>query len=357
MSAAGTTLQVCPNIQDSLDNYFNTCNASQLREAMPFFDFLWSPMNREGVSQSIREKVAPGGGKQRTVELVYDQRILESAVSTVSSCALDCTSTTKRGNLSTEYTIDCSGYQVDELMDAADWVNICTSNGDIFSKKLQSLIDALVRKTATGLTAQAAALIGGWDSSIDSMVTSEFLQVRTIKDGTTADLEPGTMEDIDWALSRSGFCNGAVIFAGRTLHKYARTLTAGCCSNQGIDLGGILASFGKAVVNDRRVDAAIADADKAWAVMPGVLQPIYFTFNDNGLPEAAGVVGTNYIKRVIYDPQSGLPIDLTIKDDCGGVSVVLRSMAKVVALPLDMFHPSDTMAGVNYFAGIEVNNA
>ena len=52
----------------------------------------------------------------------------------------------------------------------------------------------------------------------------------------------------------------------------------------------------------------------------------------------------------IQDPQSGLPIDLNISDNCGSISITARTVAKVVSLPSDLFGANDNMEDVKFFA-------
>ena len=346
MSLAPSTLVPCEDIQGRLDEYINTCDSASLRESMPFWDFLWSPLNRTGIQQLI----VPGGGKTRTAKLIYEQRILESEVGTTSSCDMACEATTERGNLSASYEIDCSGYVAEEKITPTDWREICTPNSVLFERKLQKLIDAAVRKSATGLTTQAASLLGGWASDVSGVNGSDQLVINTLKP-STSDLNPGFMQDIDFAAMQSGYCNGKVIFGQAQLAKAYGTLQAGCCSAQGVDLRAMLDAYNTAVLYDYRV-AAAAGATISWIVMPQALQPIYLTMNDNDIP----LQGANYYKSVIFDSKSGLPMDLVISDNCGVISMLVTARVKLVSLPLDLFAPGDRMEGVNYFAGIKVTN-
>ena len=132
-----TTFVNCPDIQGELNQYYNTCSAGNLREPMPFFDFLMSDANMSGLSQ----QVVPGPGKIRNVVLTYEQRIPESEVTAIESCDMTCSAETKRGNLSHSYTIDCSnGWQVEELLSANDFVLACQSNDQILASKIQKQI-------------------------------------------------------------------------------------------------------------------------------------------------------------------------------------------------------------------------
>jgi outer membrane lipoprotein-sorting protein len=65
----------------------------------------------------------------------------------------------------------------------------------------------------------------------------------------------------------------------------------------------------------------------------------------------------NYISTVIVSPRTGIPMDLTVSDTCGTVSVSLVATTKLVALPTDLFSQGDFMSGVNYIAPIKVVNS
>lgn len=356
MGYAPSTLQDCPDIQVELNQYFQTCNSQFLKEPTPLYDFLMSPVNRGTYSQTV----SPGQGKLKTVQMRYSQRILESEVTQPGSCDRSCVATTKRGDLTTQCTIDpCDFEEVSELISAQDFTYACRNNFDIVNEKMMLLMSALERKMATQLTGEAVALLGNWNALVDDWATisSDFLQVQTLKTGST-DINPSAFEDIDMALTQTGYCNGAAIFGGPTLTKYYRLMLAGCCANQGLDLGEILSLYGKAIVYDSRVQKAFGDVDKNIAIQPGSVQVATYNENDNGIAEAAGVQwGANYYKRVIFSPMTGLPIDLTLSDNCGELSIFMRANAKVCGLPTDLYAPGDDMEGVVYVNGIKVANS
>ncbi len=362
MSYAPSTLADCPDIQLELNRYFETCSASTLREPMPFFDFLFSDMNQSGYSQVV----APGGGKLRTVVLRYDQRILESAGSSPDGTVQACTSSTKRGDLTTSCVIDpaTDTRQFDEHMLAADFMQACRSNPEIVAGKIQRLIDVLVRKTASKLTLEAVALLGQWNADVSPINTSgevgfQFLQVKTFETGTantTQHLNAYTWGEIDFALRQTMWCGQVAMFGGSDFYKYAMATLAGCCTQQGVDVSEAMRLYGKQIFYDSKVQNAIG-AQKAWVLQPGALMPVTWNLNDNGIAEAAGITtGANYQKMVIRDPASGLPIDLTISDNCGDVSIIVRSTTKLCSLPLDLFAPGDPQEGVTGFAGIKIVN-
>lgn len=352
MSYGSTTLNPCETIQDELNEMFMTCDASRLREPSPFFDFVMSSENMAGVAQ----EVSPGGGKTRTVNLRYDQRINEDNVKSNQSNP-NCVATTKRGDCIEAYTIDITqNEQIEQLIDIADLVEICRTNENYWAENIQRLIDALVRKIATKTTQQAVLLTGKWGADVDNVDVNDNLEVSTLRAGTTDEVAPFTMEDIDMALMQSAYCGPVGIFGGSALYKYARRVMAGCCSNQGVNLGEIMAQYGKAVAYDRRVANELGGNNFNFVVQSGALQLI--TFNMFEGAEGLNVItGSDYSRTVIVDPQSGLPIDLTIKDNCGQVSVILTATTKLISMPDDMFGTGDIYDGCKFFNTIEVVNS
>ncbi|MFZ7153607.1 MAG: hypothetical protein ACO1HP_07515 [Bacteroidota bacterium] len=350
MSTVGTLMQVCPDIQAELDQYFLTCGAEYLREPAPLFEALMLDPSRA----NIQNLLAAGGNKVRTGQLIYSPRIGEASVVASGSKEMSCSSDTKRGNIYHSYEIDTTtGYEISELMNTNDWQQVCQGNSQIFAKKVQQMMDALIRKMATVVTNQAVALRGPWDTSVTNVDGSNFLDIDTKLSGGNPN--PEAWEQIDLALMQSNFCAAPMIFSGPTLYSYARLMQAGCCATSGLDLGQMAALYGKAVAYDKRVATAFSSAHKALVVQPGSMHIVTYTANDDGL--TGPQYGGSYLKTVVTDPATGFPIDLKIVDNCGeGISVIMRGLAKVVALPDDMFRTGDTMEGVNYVTGIVVTN-
>ena len=346
MSASASVLNACATLQVELDENWRNCHT--IREPLPFLEFITSQENRE----PVRDIVVTGGGKLRTVQVRYDQRIGESAV-TSNASVTNCTATTKRADYTKTYSMDINqNLQIEEVWDIQDLVHICRDNGVFMASRIQSLIDALMRKVATVSSTEAVALVGTWASDV-TVDAQDELNVKTLRDSTTDQLYPFTMEEIDLALTKSGSCAPVVIFSGQTLYQYARRVVAGCCSDSGVDLGSLFSTYGKAVMWDRRIKDAYGDDDKALVTQLGALQLLNFNmFEGTG----NAIEGGDYRRLVINDPLTGFPIDMTIKDNCGTVSIILTATTKVIALPDDMFASGDVFEGVTYSATIEVVN-
>lgn len=356
MSAAHSYLASCPDMQAELITRFETCNAARLREPAPFSEFLVSEANRGGLTQ----EVAPGGGKVRNIVLRYDQRILESDVTKPGTCTRSCVATTRRGDLTASYTIDpCDYYQEQELIHANELAYACRDNRDIVAGAVQRMVDVVVRRIQTDITTDAATLVGSWDSLVTGIGTGNqqgLLITNTLNSGTVI-LNPLAWQDINFAMMQSNFCNGGMIFAGPTFFKYAQAMDSGCCASSGLNLDQIAQKLGFAVMYDKRV-AAVASGTTAgaWALAPGALQVIHYEENDNPFDEIADPGGHNYKKGKIYDPGSGMWLDLDISDNCGALSIFVRGNYKVVSAPTDLYSSSDEMSGVTGFAGIKVVN-
>ena len=347
MSASSSVLNACNTLQVELEENWKNCHT--IREPLPILEFLYSPENRE----PIREIISTGGGKLRTVQVRYDQRIGESAVNSNQSVTA-CSASTKRADYVKTYSMDINkNLQIEEKWDIQDLVHICRDNGVFMASRIQHLIDALMRKVATVCATESVALVGGWASDVTVDAQNE-LNVQTFKTGSTDALYPYTMEEIDLALTKSGYCAPVVIIGGSTLYQYARRVQAGCCSDSGVDLGQLYSSYGKAVLWDRRVKSAYGSEDKSLVAQIGALQLLTFNmFEGTGNP----IEGGDYRRLVINDPLTGFPIDMTMKDDCGTISIILTATTKVVALPDDLFANGDVFDGVTYAATIQVVNS
>jgi hypothetical protein len=66
--------------------------------------------------------------------------------------------------------------------------------------------------------------------------------------------------------------------------------------------------------------------------------------------------GSNYSKTLVFTP-AGVPVDLTMKDDCGNLSIVLTATGIVATLPTDIYEAADKYAGVNYVNCVSIVNA
>jgi len=344
----------CPNIQDSLNNNFLTCNSGMLREDMPILDWLTSPIN----SGALRTKVNPGKGKVRTVTLTHWQRLTKDQIQE-NRTNPSCTAETVRGNFCTDYTVDTEeNVAVEEFITLDDWKDVCENNGEMYVNLIQRMIDGLMWKLWEKTAEQVAALVGAWGASVDNVVGGN-LEVPTLKTGTTDEIFPFTMEDIDLAIRQSGYCANQAFFSGTLLYKYFRRILAGCCANQGVNLADIMRLYGRAIAYDREMATALGGNEFAIATQPSALVLLQYSKNeawDDAEMQDLIKIGSDYHPRAIRDPKTGIIIDFNTKVSCGKIYLEMFATTKVVGMPDNLYDTVDEFNGVNFVNSIKVVN-
>lgn len=336
----------CETIQNALDTQFTVCNP--VGDSMPFFEAVLA--TTPIISQSVSDS-----GKVKTVKVTYDQRALESAVTTTTG-ARTCTSTNETYNNYTTYTLDPSTFETyGEKIDVADFATVCQEFGTVFNRKVAKVIDVIERKVATKITNAAIPLVGSWGSEATAAGTinaSDELEVATLVSAATKVLDYSAAPNIQTGLTLTGYCASPIIVGGITLYNYFNNINSGCCSTTGVAINEIASKYGQAVMFDKRLAAALNDQNKSIAFQPGALGIItYNEYDETGL-----VRGSNYDKIKVFSPRTGLPIDIVIKDDCGTISIIGYATAKLVGMPADMFAVGDEYRGVTFVNKIKVVN-
>lgn len=345
MSYVLSELTVCPNIQDEINAFFPLC---PVNEFMPLFEWINSPINNRG----LRKAVNPGEGKVRTVTVTYTPRILESDVQE-GVANPSCNNDNFIGDRYTNYTIDTDDnvghgfYMAPEKLAYA-----CKSNPQYFMERLMDLIDVVDRKLATKHTDDIAALIGNWADNVETTGGHLILQTQD-SDGK---FNPFLMPDLDLAMVKTGFCPERFVFGGTDLYRWFRAVIAGCCSQEGINVGELFQAYGVAFAYDRRFESVFG-TNEGIAVGAGALQLLTYNRADwmVGMPSNYVDMGSE-ISVTIVSPRTGVPMDLTVTYNCGKISVNLVATTKLVGMPADMFFQGDFMEGVTYVAPIAVDN-
>jgi len=316
-------------------------------------DFLTSPMNRSGIEFIVH----PSKAKVRTAELVYDQRIPLSEVTESTSEDAICTATTKRGDLSENYTIDTdTRLYVEELFDARDWVNSCRENPDVLARKLQIMMDALMDKVAEQTAQELNPLIGNWSDDVATAYTVQgdgFLQIATKLSGGNPDPEGFTT--VDTSLIMTGYCDDVFITGGTDFYNHWKIMQAGCCADSGINMEQIMAQYGRMVTYDRWVSNTFGNNFSA-VIQRGAIQMLQFAWGDYNTAQAFDLSHRDYFKGAVMDPIWNIPIDITVQDTCGKIHIILEANAHPVAMPDDMFPTGDENEGVNYVGGVIISN-
>jgi hypothetical protein len=321
------------------------------REQLPFLEFLLSPEN----TKLIRTEVSPGGGKLKTVEARWIQRLPETEVEEGGDI-LTCTSTNNYGDSTTTYTVDVTDtYTASQLINAADIARHCQENSRYVLESVMRLMDVIDRKVASAAAVQAVADIGNWGTEVEGYytVTGDCLQIATRQTGGQA-LNEFALADILQATRMANYPGAPVVFGGAEMQRYANAVQAGCCTQFGIDLLAISQQNGFGFAYDSRVAAAQGSQLKNLVTTAGAIQWLSFNLADwnTGITPVAG---SNYSKTLVFTP-AGVPVDLTMKDDCGNLSIVLTTTGKIVTLPTDIYESSDKYAGVNYVNCVQIAN-
>jgi hypothetical protein len=319
-------LSECPNVQMSLGELFLEVGQ---REQLPFLEFLLSPEN----AKLIRTEVSPGQGKLKTVQARWIQRLPETEVEEGGEI-LTCTSANTYGDSTTTYTVETTDtYTASQLINAGDIARHCQENSRYVLESIMRLMDVLDRKVASAAAVQAVAAIGNWGTEVEGFytVTSDCLVVPTM----VAANEPNAfaIADIQQATRMANYPGAPIAFGGAAMQRYANAMAAGCCTQYGIDLLAITQQNGFGFAYDSRLAAAQGAQTKALVT----------------------TAGSNYSKTLVFTP-AGVPVDLTMKDDCGSLSIVLTTTGIIATLPTDIYEASDKYAGVNYVNCVSIVN-
>lgn len=353
MSYTPSSLVACPNLQEDLVSLFSANPAKFYIEPVPFTQFLMSPANRS----DLEMRVAPGDAKVRTVQAIYQPRILPSEID--SNVTDYCTATDVRGTTSTEYTIDIDQNLFFNQKFTVDTLAYqCKSNEMWLQEQILKGVIALDNKVNVKNATQAAALLGGWSDDVSGIPyvtvtgTPSRIQVRTQKTSSDTDPFMQTLQAVQSAAEASHF-GQYITVGGFQLHNFMKLMEHGCCANNGLDVASLQSEFGFASLRDRAVATAAGGNDYAWAVANGALQMLYW----NRWAGLFNQVDANASYGIINSPVTGIPYDLVVKHDCGTIQVTITATTKLVALPDDMFQTGDHMEGVKGFAAIQVDNS
>jgi hypothetical protein len=340
-------LSECPNIQDRLDAVW--ADKTMPLQPAAHLEFLQSQAN----TRLVKQQVTPGGSKRKTVEVTWFQRGNGNGVEGVSSTI--CTAEEQYGDQTKEYTIS----DTDNITTGGEVVHIeqldtyCQDNGSYFLERLRWHVEWLERLVAKKSAQQAAALIGKYRSTVNPVDASDNLLVSTqLKNGNP---DFSTMQKIKKAARKSGYGASPVVFADSLYDYFEIGQFAGCCAESGINVNDAISRFGIAVLYDDFVSEAMGGEEFSLMTEFGAHQLLTYTSAqrlDGVLPDLLAR-GSNYAKFSLLSPR-GVPIDVTVKDDCGVIHIIPVATTKVIALPSDLFSAGDEFEGVNYLNGIKV---
>lgn len=337
-------------IQLELDSQFVNCPTPL--ENIAALEAIINTQQASGIAQSVSD----GSGKVKTIKVTYEQRALESAV-TSETAARVCTTTNQTFDNYTTYSIDPLYHETYGEKFSIDELATMNSTFPAFlAKKIAKVVDVIERKVATKSAQELVALYGKWDSAVETSytVSSDKLQVSTFITAAGKQIDYTALSTIDIALMMTGYCAPAIIVGGTTLYAYGKHIGAGCCSTTGVNIMEMANSFGKAILYDPRVSTALGSVNESLVFQAGSVALIHYNKYN---PADAVNASPNYSQFKVNSPRTGLPIDIVINDTCGVISIVGYANTKVVGLPSDMFATGDTKNGVKFVNKILVSNS
>lgn len=328
--------QVCaPAIQDALSNNFNM-GRSVMMEPLPYLEFLASQANNFGLSQ----KIVPSPNKTKTVQLVYNQRILETDVDSNLS-GLSCSGGDAIGNTYEEYTIDTDVNKYKKI--TFNLTDLECTNDEFVSflaQKIDQAMDAVERAISIKEATATPALIGNWSADAVSAysIVADNLQL------TDSDIK--TFQKLNTAATMTGYGAQRAVFGGQLVMDFMGYAKAGCCTSSGVDISQLWAQHGIAGMYDRHLTSVLGGHSQAMITQPGSIALINFTMAnfDAGKP----VASSNYVLLGMFSPRTGLKYDVTISDNCGVVTLMVKGTTKIVGLPTSLFTTTDNFEGVTY---------
>lgn len=364
MSYQTTPLIPCQDVQGTLDSLWTEPVWPGADDRFPFMEHMNSQINRFPIQQQL----TPGNGKMRDVVVTYFSPIVESEVEEGTIGTTNCVATTKRGNLSKTYTPPDSTQCVEELIAATDLIRFCQDNASYFPMVLARLMRAVRHKVATQLAQEAVLQYGSWgdgtlfpepSNAAGGVNASDEYVWRTRVGGSA--LTPAPFDPTAWPTLRMAYddlgLGEVMMFGGKTGREYLNNSMIGCCTDQGTDLRAALDTFGFSYAYDKRIADALASQDKFLAISPGSLVPVYFSFAEwkNGVSQTFIEMG-NTTMFSVADPQSGIPMDVTLTWDCGNLSIFVCAAAKLISLPTDFYSTNDVYSGKNGVVKVLITN-
>lgn len=347
--AISRILTECSDVQAALGDLFIAVGQ---REQLPFLEYVLSPEN----SRLIRTEVAPGSGKIRKVQARWVQRLPETEVD-LGGDLLSCTSTNVYGDTTKTYTLDTTdSYVISAVVNAKDIAVMCMANNAYVLETIMRLMDTMERAVASQAAIQTVAQIGAWGADAESFftVTGDCLEIQTRQTTDTQELNQFALADIQQAATMANYPGSLIGFGGAEMQRYVNAVKAGSASQYGIDLLAISQQNGFAFAYDKRIAAAMESQNMNIVTTPGAVQWLSFNLADwnTGM---SPVSGSNYTKQLVYTA-AGLPCDLTMKDDCGNLSITLASCGIIATLPTDIYESADALSGVNYLNCVSIVN-
>lgn len=331
----------CPALQNELNNEF-LFNPTQVQDAIGMLRLINDPLNSNGIMQ---REVAPGNGKVRQLQLVYQPRRINGASD---SAVINCAGGEEDGETSTTYELDINvGKSFSWTITPKLLAVRCQENAAYLAQQVQRNMDYLARTIDQELNEFAADNLG------------EFINGDTSMDVQTKNLTSGLMLPDLWeeVIAQMQFIEWPFqpfIFGDGELTKYMRAVQAACCYGTGMNLGDFAQQNPLVFMRDVNTANALGNSNAFLAMGPGSIQMLrYHEFDD----PISKMNTDQLVQDVIVDPKTGIMYDYLAKYDCGVWNFQLKLAYKFVTLPEDVYYAQDRLAGTNGLLKFVINNS
>ena len=348
----------CPNVQLSLAEAFDYDNN---RMEMPgLLAFILSGMNRNGV---VQNQINFRDHGRRAVEVVYDQRFLESWAEATGRAS--CGSWGRDGETSQTYSISPSdGFRAGFSLYTSEIEERCQDDELYIAKRINKLIDVLTRRMGTKAAVDVLANIGNFASDVDAgNAPGTTTQINGATKLSNGGIDYDLLEAIAFQ-NESNFEGGTpnFTFGGELLWKYIKAIGAATESNTqtGLAVGRYAEASGVTFGYDRRVQTNASNAADLVSLIPGAVQMISFNEFKGilDLETDTEVYGT--LEHPMFD-QFPVTFDYRAQftcDDSGGRrwDFELATNHDFIFLPSDMYQAGDRLEGVNGITSYRIVN-
>ncbi len=344
----------CPQVQLSLLDTWAYNNLAG--DPTPIMQVLLSDVNRRDTVQRV---TSPGNGKRRQVEVTYEQRFLESIVS--SGGRIVCGGGSTSGELSKTYEVTASdGFHVKWSVDMAELETRCEADPTYISRQILKHMNALLSRAETYVSAQVALNLGNFASDVDA---GNPAGTSTNKQGTGFNTNGTISYDlsnvIKYEFTANDYNGPIVALGGEDLWKYANALVASTADNDlGVQPEILRQNAGINYGYSRKMAAALGGSQYLLGMMPGSIQIL--SFNEfAGADGNPRVIDDNALKQgTLQHPTIPVIFDYYAEYACSGSDRTwnfgLAFNFDTAFLPSDMFAIGDRMEGVNGLLQFEV---
>jgi hypothetical protein len=348
-----STLIACNAVQESLANTwaYNNLRADQTT----LMQVLLSEINRRDTIQ----RIVSNNGKRRAVEVIYEQRFLESIVDT--GGRIVCGGGSTSGELSKTYDVAPSdGFNIKWSVDMQTLEERCEADQDYIARQILKNMNVLLERAETYVAAQIALNLGFFASDVDA---GNPAGTSTLKQGTAFNTNGTISYDLSnvvkYEFTANEYNGPIVALGGEDLWKYANALQASTGENDlGVQPEILRQNAGINYGYSRKMASALGGKEFFLGMMPGAIQLL--SFNEfAGADGNPRVIDDNALKQgVIMHPELPVMFDYYAEYACSGSSrqwnFGLAYNFDTAFLPNDMFQVGDRMEGVNGLLEFEV---